>query len=146
MIEFLDYQVQDVMSRPVCVRGETTIAEVEALLEKHGWNGVPVVDEAERPVGFVTSLDLLAAFAFPEDTILPPFERVLERPVTDVMSRDVLTVCPRTPLTRVLQKLVDSRSKSFPVVDDGRVVGVVAREDVMGALRRASEGKRPGPA
>jgi CBS domain-containing protein len=145
MYEFLDYQVQDVMSRPVCVRGETTLAEAEALLEKHGWNGVPVVDEAERPVGFVTSLDLLKAFAFSEDTILPPFERVLARPVTEVMSRDLITVCPRTPLTRVLQKLVDSRSKSFPVVDDDRLVGMIAREDVMGALRRAGEGKRSGP-
>ncbi len=146
MYEFLDYQVQDVMSRPVCVREETTLAEAEALLEKHGWNGLPVVDAAERPVGFVTSLDLLEAFAFSEDVILPAFERVFERPVSEVMSRDLLSVCPRTPLTRVLQKLVDTRSKSLPVVDAGRVVGIIAREDVMGALRRAGQGKRPGPA
>jgi CBS domain-containing protein len=144
MYEFLDYQVQDVMSRAVCVRPDATLAEAEALLEKHGWNGLPVVDAAERPLGFVTSLDLLKAFAFSEDTILPPYERVLERRVEEVMSRDVLSVCPRTPLTRVLQKLVDSRSKSFPVLEGDRVVGVVAREDVMGALRRAGQGKRPG--
>ena len=146
MYEFLDYQVQDVMSRPVCIRAETTLAEAEALLEKNGWNGVPVVDAAERPVGFFSSLDLLKAFAFSEDVILPPYERILERPVSDVMSRDVLSVCPRTPLTRALQKLVDTRNKSLPVVDGDRVVGIVAREDVMGALRRAAQGKRPGPA
>jgi CBS domain-containing protein len=92
MYEFLDYQVQDVMSRAVCVGPEATLAEVEALLEKHGWNGLPVVDAAERPLGFVTSLDLLRAFAFSEDTILPPYERVLERRVEEVMSRDVLSV------------------------------------------------------
>jgi CBS domain-containing protein len=146
MYEFLDYQVQDVMSRPVCIPPETTLAEAQALLEKHGWNGVPVVDAAERALGFVTSLDILKAFAFSEDTILPPYDQILARPVSQVMSRDVLTVCPRTPLTRVLQKLVDTRSKSFPVVDDERVVGVIAREDVMGALRRAGQGKRPGAA
>jgi CBS domain-containing protein len=144
MYEFLDYRVQDVMSRPVCIRGETTLAEAEALLEKHGWNGVPVVDSAERPIGYFTSLDLLKAFAFSEDVILPPYERVLERPVSEVMTRDVLTVCPRTPLTRVLQKLVDTRSKSLAVLEGDRVVGVVAREDVMGALRRAGQGKRAG--
>jgi CBS domain-containing protein len=44
----------------------------------------------------------------------------------------------------VLQKLVDSRSKSFPVLEGDRVVGIVAREDVMAALRRAGQGKRPG--
>jgi CBS domain-containing protein len=146
MYEFLDYQVQDVMSRAVCIRGETTLAEAEALLEKHGWNGVPVVDEAERPIGFFTSLDLLKAFAFGEDTILPPYERVLAGPVSSVMSLDVISVCPRTPLTRLLQKLVDTRHKSVAVVDGDRVVGVVAREDVMGALRRAAQGKRPGAA
>ena len=146
MYEFLDYQVQDVMSRPVCVRGETTLAEAEALLEKHGWNGAPVVDEAERLVGYVTALDLFKAFIFSEDTILPDYESILGKPVSEVMSRDLLTVCPRTPLTRVLQKLVDTRIKSFPVIDDDRVVGVISREDVMGALRRAAEGKRPGPA
>jgi CBS domain-containing protein len=144
MYEFLDYRVQDVMSRPVCVRAETTLAEAEALLEKNGWNGVPVVDAAERPIGYFTSLDLLKAFAFSEDVILPPYERILQRPVSEVMTRDVLTVCPRTPLTRVLQKLVDSRSKSFAVLEGDRVVGVVAREDVMGALRRAGQGKRAG--
>jgi len=144
MYEFLDYQVQDVMSRAVCIRGETTLAEAEALLEKHGWNGVPVVDAGERPIGFFTSLDLLKAFAFSEDVILPAYERILARPVSEVMTRDVLTVCPRTPLTRALQKLVDTRHKSLAVLDGDRVVGIVAREDVMGALRRAGQGKKPG--
>jgi CBS domain-containing protein len=143
MYEFLDYRVEDVMSRPVTVRPETTLAEAEALLEKNGFNSLPVVDEGERLIGVVTSLDLLRAFAFPEDTILPRFSEVMQRPVTTVMTRDAQTVCPRTPLTRALQKIVDTRNKSFPVVDDDRVVGIVAREDVMLALRRAEEGWKP---
>ena len=143
MYEFLDYRCSDVMSRPVSVGPEATLAEVEAILEKHGYNSLPVVDEQGRLLGVVTSLDLLRSFAFPDDTILPRFSEVMRRPVASVMSRDAQTVCPRTPLTRVLQKLVDSRNKSFPVVDDDRVVGVVAREDVMLALRRAEEGWKP---
>jgi CBS domain-containing protein len=59
------------------------------------------------------------------------------------MSRDVLTVTPRAPLTRVLQKMLDSGSRSFPVVDGERLVGVVAREDLLGALRRGVAGERP---
>jgi CBS domain-containing protein len=143
MYEFLDYRTLDVMSRAVTVRPETTLAEAEAILEKNGFNSLPVVDEQERLLGVVTSLDLLRAFAFPDDTILPRFSEVMCRPVSSVMSRDAQTVCPGTPLSRVLQKLVDSRNKSFPVVDDDRVVGVVAREDVMLALRRAEEGWKP---
>ena len=143
MYEFLDYRVEDVMSRAVTVRPETTLAEAEALLEKNGFNSLPVVDAGERLVGVVTSLDLLRAFAFPEDAILPRFSEVMGSPVSSVMSRDAQTVCPRTPLPRALQKLVDTRNKSFPVVDDDRVVGIVAREDVMLALRRAEEGWKP---
>jgi CBS domain-containing protein len=143
MYEFLDYQVQDVMSQPVSVRPGASLAEVEALLEKHGFNALPVVDAGGALVGLVTSLDLLKAFAFPEDTILPPYDQVMRRSVDTVMTRDVQTVCPRTPLSRVLGKIVDTRNKSFPVVDDGRVVGVVAREDVMLALRRGAAGEKP---
>jgi CBS domain-containing protein len=141
--EFLDYRVQDVMNRPVTVGPDATLAEVEVLLEKHGFNALPVVDEAERLLGLVTSLDLLRAFDFPEDTILPSYERVMQRPVRDVMTRDVLTVCPRTPLSRVVEKIVDTRNKSFPVLDDDRVVGIVAREDVMLALRQGVAGAKP---
>ncbi len=143
MYEFLDYQVQDVMNRPLMVTVDTTLAEVELLLEKHGYNALPVVDTAERLVGLVSSLDLLRAFSFPEDAILPPYEEIMARSVESVMTRDVLTVCPRTPLTRVLQKIIDTRNKSFPVVDDDRVVGMVAREDVMLALRRGTGGRKP---
>ena len=143
MYEFLDYQVQDVMNRPLVVTADTTLAEVELLLEKHGYNALPVVDAAERLVGLVSSLDLLRAFSFPEDVILPPYEKIMVRGIEGVMTRDVLTVCPRTPLTRVLQKIIDTRNKSFPVVDDDRVVGMVAREDVMLTLRRGAGGRKP---
>lgn len=143
MYEFLDYRVQDVMNRPLTVGPEASLADVEQLLEKHGYNALPVVDAGERLLGLVTSLDLLRAFDFAEDTILPPYEQVMQRRVEEVMTRDVLTVCPMTPLQRVVEKIVDTRNKSFPVLDGDRVVGVVAREDVMLALRQGVEGRRP---
>jgi CBS domain-containing protein len=141
--EFLDWQASDVMSKPVTIPPETSIQDAEQLLEAEGFNALPVTDGTQRLLGIVTSLDLLAAFAFNEDSILPRYSKIMRRPVSDIMSRDVLTVCPRTPLTRVLEKLVAGRRKSFPVVDDHRVVGVVSRGDVMQALRRAEQGESP---
>jgi len=143
MYEFLDWRVQDVMSQPVTISADATLGQAEEIFEKHGFNALPVVDDAQRLLGVVTTLDLLRAFDFAEDVILPQFDQVMKRSVSGVMTRDVLTVCPGTPLSRVVQKIVDTRNKSFPVVDDDRVVGMVAREDVMLALRRANAGEKP---
>lgn len=144
MYEFLDWTVQDVMKKPVTIGPATTLADAERLFESHGYNALPVVDGAERLLGILTSLDLLRAFDFAEDAILPDYDQVMQRKVSEVMTRDVLSVCPRTPLSRTLQKIVDTRNKSFPVVDDGRVIGIVAREDVMFGLRRGAQGQK-GP-
>jgi CBS domain-containing protein len=143
MYEFLDYCVRDVMSRPVVVGPEASLAEVEQVLEKSRFNALPVVDPQGQLVGVVTTLDLLKAFAFDDESIIPPYGDIMRRPVTAVMSRYPTTVPPRQPLTRLLEKMLKTRNKSFPVVDDGRLVGVVAREDVMRALRRADAGEHP---
>ena len=54
------------------------------------------------------------------------------------MTRDPVSVEPLLPLSRLLQKLVEMRTKSLPVVENGLLVGIIAREDVLKALRRAT--------
>ena len=48
MYEFLDYRVEDVMSRPVMLQPEDAIGKAQALLEEHGFNALPVVDAERR--------------------------------------------------------------------------------------------------
>ncbi len=144
MYDFLDYRVEDVMTRtPVSIGAEAPLSEVEAIFEKHDFNALPVVDDAGELLGLVSKLDLLGAFRFTDDKMFPPYDEIMRRPVRSVMTRDLATVRPRTPLTRVLEKLLDTRNKSFPVVDNGRLVGMVAREDVLEGLRRSVAGERP---
>jgi len=144
MYEFLDYRVCDAMSGdPVTVSPETSLADTEALLEKHDFNALPVTGPDRELLGMVTKLDLLRAFRFDDRHMFPPYEQIMARPVREVMATDVTTVTPRTPLTRVLEALVRTRNKSLPVVDDDAVVGMIAREDVLQALRRAVAGERP---
>lgn len=147
MYEFLEYRACDAMTAdPVTIGPETTLADVEEIFEKHDFNGLPVVGESQELLGVVTKLDVLKAFRFTDDHMFPPYDEIMQRPAKSVMSRDVATVAPRTPLTRVLQKMLDTRRKSFPVVRGERLEGVVAREDVLKALRRAVRGERPrGP-
>lgn len=143
MYEFLDYRVCDAMtSDVVSVRPEASLAEVERLFAAHDFNTLPVLSAEGALIGLVSKLDVLKAFRFTDDHMFPPYEQLMTRPVSDVMSRDVLTVTPRAPLTRVLQKMLDTRNKSFPVVDGDALVGMIAREDVLAALRRAAAGEK----
>jgi len=145
MYKFLEYRVLDVMTREVGTVGpDTTLGHAQELFDKHEWNGLPVVGKDGALCGLVTALDLLRAFEFHEDYSFPPYHQIMDRAVRTVMTRDVGTVRPRTPLTRVLHKLVDTGRKSLPVVDDEHhVVGMVSREDVLRGLRRAVSGETP---
>jgi CBS domain-containing protein len=142
MYEFLDYVVSDAMTRePVCVAPGASLASVEQLLEQHGWNALPVV-EAGRLVGLVTSLDLLKAFRFTPASLFPPYEQIMTRPVRQIMRENVQTVAPRLPLPRALERMVRTRNKSLPVTEGDALVGILTRDDVMRALRRAVAGEK----
>jgi CBS domain-containing protein len=143
MYEFLSWRVGDVMtSDPVAIGPEATIGDAEDLFDTRDFDALPVVADGAL-AGIVSKLDLLRAYHFTSDSIVPPYEEIRRRPVRTVMSLQPLTVAPELPLTRALETLVETRVKSLPVVAAGRLVGIVAREDVIRALRRAAAGERP---
>lgn len=144
MHEFLQYRVQHVMTTtPLTVEPGASLAQAEAIFDQHDFNALPVVEPDGRLVGILTKLDLLTAFAFTPASIIPQYEDVMRSQVAERMTREPLTVTPDLPLTRVLQELVETRNKSFPVLDGVRLVGIIAREDVLRALRRAAAGEKP---
>lgn len=140
MYRFLESRVADYMTRAVItISPDTPVHELERRFAQHDFNGFPVIDGGAL-VGLVTKFDVLKAFIFTPQSVVPRYEELSRRTAAEIMSREVLTFPPEAPLTRVLQTLVDSRVKSFPVVDSGRLVGIIARADVVRALRDASEG------
>ena len=144
MYEFIHYQAGDVMtSNPVTVSKEVTLAATEALFEEHDFNGLPVVDKENKMIGMMTKLNLLNAFAFTERDKIPHYNDIMNQDISLFMSRDVILFSPETPVTRVLQKMVETRHKSFPVVKGDQLIGIIAREDVIKAIRQAALGKVP---
>lgn len=140
MYEFVHYTVADVMTpRPRTVTPETSLSDAQALFEEYGFNGMPVADASGNLAGYLTKMDILRAFTLRPEAMVPAYSRIMQEPVGGVMSREPVHVPPEQPLTRVLQRLVEMGVKSLPVVDDtGALVGVIAREDVLRALREAT--------
>jgi CBS domain-containing protein len=144
MYAFTYYQVRDVMtSGPITVDKQVTISDVEAIFEKHDFNGIPVVDESNQLIGMITKLDLLKAFAFTKTVKTPHYDTIMVQPISQVMSLKPYIFFPESPLTRVLQKMIKTGHKSFPVVEDECVVGIIAREDILCALRQGAQGQLP---
>jgi CBS domain-containing protein len=129
------------MTRAVTtVTRQLSLRDLEALFEKHDFNSFPVVEEGKM-VGIVTKFDFLKVFAFTTGQMVPHYDELMNRQVAEMMTEAVAHVEPTTPLTRVLEMMVNLKARSFPVIGPGReLVGMISREDVMRALREATSG------
>jgi CBS domain-containing protein len=117
------------------VSRQLTLRELEHLFETHDFNGFPVVED-HHLIGIVTKFDFLKNFVFTSSTVFPHYDDLMKRTVEEIMIKKVCTVHSSTPLTRVLQLMVDTRDKSFPVVDEkNRLVGIISRGDIVRALK-----------
>jgi CBS-domain-containing membrane protein len=139
MYRFLELTVGRYMSLAIeTVSCDTSLGELDLLFRKHDFNAFPVVDGG-RMVGVVTKFDFLKSFVFTTTRLVPHYDELMQRRVREIMTEKVVQVEQQTPLTRVLQLMVDLRSRSFPVVDPNRgLVAMIAREDIMRALQEAT--------
>ncbi len=146
MFEFVSLRVDQYMSAPpVSVDPHTPLAEVEQLIEIHGFNGCPVVDADGRLLGMVTGFDLIKVCEIGPEALVPHYGAIMQRPVHGVMSPVPQTVDPELPLTRVLQRMIDHRITGLAVVDSDRLVGMITRRDVLRALRESSPAESSDP-
>lgn len=114
---------KDIMTtKVVTVKPSTSIADAARLLVRRKISGVPVVDEKDKTkvVGILTEADLLAAPAG-------------AKTVADVMKKRVVSVNSNTPVDEIAQILVKKKIKRVPVIDGGKLVGIVSRIDVLKA-------------
>lgn len=139
--------VRDVMTRGcVSVMPETPLKEVAALLVTHRISGVPVVDAAGGVVGVVSEGDFLrkeAAEPGPRHfwARLRGGEEAPDVAVAttagDLMSRPAITIDAGRSLASAAGLMATRRVNRLPVVEDGRLVGIVTRADVVRAYVRS---------
>lgn len=141
--------VADVMTRNVIsVPPDATIEHAAKLMLERGISGLFVVDADGGLAGVITEGDLLRRDELGTQRHRPWWLRLLVSPgrqaadftrahgrkVGDVMTQDVITVGADEPLDQVVEVMEQHRIKRVPVTQDGKVVGVVSRADLLRAL------------
>jgi acetoin utilization protein AcuB len=121
--------VRDIMRRPaIAVSAETTLEDAYRAMQEHGIRHLPV-RQGEALVGVVTDRDLRLA-----TSTLAPAPLALGRPVSDVMSRRVETADPGDPVEDAARTMRERKIGCLPVVEDGRLVGMITGIDLLDAL------------
>ncbi len=146
--------VRDIMEIDVpAVYPEDPIEQVVRVLRDHELPGIPVINEGGRCVGIITEADLIMAgekedlhlphyielfggFVFLEST--KKFEERLRKAIgwlaQDVMTEDPITIEPDAPIGEAARVIARHKHNRIPVVEHGRLIGVVTRIDVLDAL------------
>ncbi|HLH62982.1 MAG TPA: CBS domain-containing protein [Ktedonobacteraceae bacterium] len=110
-------KAEDVMTtRVITVTEQQSKQEAARLLSQHRISGLPVVNDENAVVGVVSEFDVISKQG---------------QTVGQIMSRDVISVTPDTDLEVVRTILVNERIKRLPVLDQGRLVGIISRADLV---------------
>lgn len=122
--------VKDYMdSSPATVKSGTPITEVVTTLLSTGRTGIAVVDDKKSVVGFVSEQDCL------KPLIQSSYHCDMPVVVDDVMRRDVLTVSVEDSIIELAQSMSEKKPKIYPVIQAGKMVGVIDRKRILAALK-----------
>ncbi len=139
----------DIMTRDVItVRKETTIRELAEIFTRHRISSAPVVDAAGDLIGIVTETDLIeqdkslhiptvislfdwVIYLESEKKFEKELKKMTGQTVGDIYSEEVGTVTPATPISEVADLMSSRKVHALPVVEGKKVVGIVARIDLI---------------
>lgn len=144
-------QVRDIMTEPaITVRPDASIQEIAALMRTHNISAVPVVSAQDRLVGIVTEVDLIARHAPPQAPnylsllwgLIPlqlndyakykeQVRHILAVNAEQLMTKNPQTVDPEDSIEHVASLMMRPGYRSLPVVEDGELVGIITRTDLV---------------
>jgi tRNA nucleotidyltransferase (CCA-adding enzyme) len=121
---------RDLMSSPVrTIRPDTTIAEAQRILLRYGHSGLSVVDAQGKLVGIISRRDLDIAL----------HHGFSHAPVKGYMTINLKTITPDTTLPQIESLMVTYDIGRLPVLEDGQLVGIVTRTDVLRELHQNTD-------
>ncbi len=143
-----DVKVSEVMHREVAtVHSDSPITKVVELLLDKGFTAVPVLDDQGKVIGMVSDNDLLTRGGMTVTISLKKatdldyvrgLHESLENPdhkVSEVMTREVVTIGPDAIIARAARLMVEKHLKRLPVVDsDGKLMGILGRLDILNTI------------
>lgn len=142
-------KARDVMVSPVItVKPSATVQEVAKILLEKRISAVPVVDEHGKIVGIVSESDLMHRAEIGteirhawwlrgfigDDSLAAEYVKAHARKVADVMTREVISAIPDSPLHEIAVLMEKNAIKRVPIVKDGCLVGLVSRANLVQAV------------
>ena len=147
-------KVKEIMAKDVTsISPEISGQEALDLLQKMQISGLPVIDAQNNLVGMFTEKDILSyllpsyiesvgRFVYQENskTIKRKFGELSKIKVSQLMRKDIITTTEDTALCEAARVMLTQKARRIPVVDkSGKVVGIVARGDILRALEKEVE-------
>lgn len=145
---------KDIMTTTVhTVTPATTVDDLARLFVETGVNAMPVVDEEGVLLGLVTQTDLVeqdrplhiptvisifdwVLYLESEKDFREEVQRITARTVGEIYTPDVEACTPETSVSEIASVMTEKKVHLLPVVDEGKLVGVVARLDVIRSMGR----------
>ena len=122
---------KEIMTRDIItVAPELTVRKLAMTLVKNQISGAPVAGKNGKLVGIVSEADIVAKKG---------------KDVKAIMSKKVISVAEDTPVEEIAQLMTKHKIKRLPVMDGGKVVGIVSRADIVNAIAMGKHVTIPSP-
>lgn len=131
-------RIRDVMTKnPITISSDTLIIDAQKIMKEKNIRRLPVVDNGKL-VGIVTKHDLLEASPSPA-TSLSIYELnylLSKMKIKEIMKKNPITLSPETPFEEALRIGQEKKIGSFPVVEDGKLIGIATESDIIRFVSR----------
>jgi acetoin utilization protein AcuB len=121
---------------PVTITADTPITDALRVMRQNQVRRLPVLDREGAMVGIVSEKDLLYASPSPATSLsIYEMHYMLSRLlVSELMTTDVITVTPDTPVEEAARIMADHKIGGLPVIQEGELVGIITETDVFTVL------------